>query len=180
MYMNTNIFNMTIGLSIIRKRKEKIYGYTNRCDDGKFIIFLDYDDLPIEWIEQEVKHLQETYDLGDFYIFKSSNNGIHAVCFTKVTLTELQIILLNSSVCTEYVKIPFQIGKRLLTLRLTEKNKQKPIFYERISTTKIKGLESFEHKQLIQKLFNCISKENLESNNDYENPTKLIFSNYEV
>jgi hypothetical protein len=123
MYFKFELFGYSIAINGQKPRTKDIYGYTNRCDDGKFIIFLDYDDLPIEWIKKELISLQETFEyLGDFYLLKSSECGNHAVCFSKINMTQLMMILYNSSVDIGFIRIPFQLGKRLLTLRLRKYN----------------------------------------------------------
>ena len=178
MYVKLELFGYSIAINGQQPKQHNIYGYTNRCDDGKFILFLDYDDLPIEWIKKEIEALQETYeDIGDVHLLSSSECGTHVVCFTKFTMTRLLIILHNSSVDMGFIKIPFVLGKRLLTLRLSAKGKEKIKYLGCLKHTSLNE-ESKPHKELFQNLFNCMSKEQFERNNDTcEN---IIISNYKV
>ncbi len=178
-FVKGKIFGINIGFSIMKERKEEVFGYTNRCDDGKFIVFLDYDDMPYEWVIKEIKSIQKDFNLGDFYMFKSSESSFHAVCFTKVQLGTLRTILMNSSCDENYHRVPYSIGKRLLTLRLTEKEGKKPKFNGMLLRDSPR-LESYEHKKLIHKLFRCMTDDAIISNSDFEHPTKIIIANYKV
>jgi len=101
---------------------KEVFGYTNRTRDGKYIVFLDYDRVSFDWIVDECKVLQEMFGLRTFYFFQSSKDGFHAVCFDKVKLKTLLLILSNSSVDPRYHQVPLHWGKKIWTLRLTEKN----------------------------------------------------------
>lgn len=179
MFLKYKCGRLRFGLSVMLEGKKDVYGYTNRCDDGKFIVFLDYDEIPLEWIKVELSYLQKDFNLGDFYLFEGTVGNFHAISFTKVNRNELYEILSNSSMDENYWKVPYTIGKRLLTLRFSDKKGKKPYFIGKISRVSDR-LESYEHKKLINKLFNCIDDVSLKSNNDYNCETKLIISKYKV
>jgi len=179
MIIKGSIFGRHFGFSYYKSGKKDIYGYTNRCDDGKFIVFLDYDDIPLSWIKKEIVYMQEDFNLGTFYILQSSENSFHCVCFSKVKREELINILRNSSVDDNYYLIPNTIGRKLLTLRLTNKRGMKPIFLEKIER-KSNILESYEHKKFFHRWFNIIDDGDVNRNNDLKHKSIIQFSNYKV
>ena len=156
MKFQINIGNRIIILQALFRKKrnsEYVEGYTNRCKDGKYVIFLDYDRVPIEWIMEEIKQLQEIYEIGDFYIFQSSKESYHAVCLDKVALTEYLSILHNSSVDTDYVDVPLYFGRKIWSLRLTDKNKN-PIRFVGKAKGKFSELnQSSAHTTILNNLF---------------------------
>lgn len=111
------------GFRFVHRKFEgkQMIGYTNRCIDGKYIVFLDYDDMEWDWVADELKRLQDDFELSDFWIFKSSGISYHAVCFDKVTLKEYILILKNSSCDINYQGVPLKYGQKIWTLRLTAK-----------------------------------------------------------
>lgn len=95
---------LTLGLRMVAAVTPKIVktaGIQNTCEDGMRVPFFDYDHKDIAAIQQEVRLLQETYDLGTAYLF-DSGRGIHVVCLTKVLLWECQEMLKGASVDPAY------------------------------------------------------------------------------
>ena len=180
MILKLNLWRFKLGFSLFLQGKEKVYGYTNRCSDGKFIVFLDYDDMPFEWVYDEIMWLQTDFNLGNFYLFKSSKDSYHAVCFSKLRLNELMKVIYNSSIDENYHRIPYTIGKRLLTLRASDKKNSK-IKFECCLVNDSNRLESKEHKLVFNKLFpNVLNEKQIEVNNDLGHPSKVIFSHYKI
>lgn len=138
MQFKINIMNRVFMFEFISRKKrgkETILGYTNRCTDGKYIIFLDYDNMPLQWIEYELEALQTLFNIGDFYIFQSSKESYHAVCFDKIGVHEYISLLRNSSVDENYFIVPLKHGRKIWVLRFVDKEKQ-PIRF-------VKKLEAF-------------------------------------
>ena len=81
MILRFNLLGKRIGFSfdIRNTKKEWVTGYTNRCKDGMYCICLDYDNVELEWIYPELERLQQDFNLGTFYIFRSSDSSYHAV-----------------------------------------------------------------------------------------------------
>lgn len=97
-------------------------GYNNRCADGKYVIFADYDDLALNEVIAEVQFLQEKFELSDFYIFKlDRENSWHAVCLDKVTLAECWEILHVSSCDGAFVNSVKNLNTRKWVLRIDKK-----------------------------------------------------------
>ena len=117
------------------------------------MIFLDYDNIEFSWLVEELIVLQELHDIGNFYVFESSDNSYHAVCIDKVPLHEYVKILRSSSVDPNYVNVPLYHGKKIWTLRLTDK--EKPIrFVGVIKSDKFSLFEqSSAHANILNNLF---------------------------
>lgn len=128
MRLSFTIFGWDFGLAVRNVRKFNVEGYTNRCSDGYYIVTLDYDNLEPSWIIPELKRLQEDWKLGDFLLMKS-NKGYHAVCLDKVTLKEFTSIAMSSSMDQYHFSVPLLYGKRIWTLRYSEKGGKKPYLH---------------------------------------------------
>lgn len=127
MKLHFELFGVEFGVitGVRKKLKEPIAGITNRTHDGYYIPFLDYDDMPFDWLEGELIDIQKQYNLGDLYVFASGQDKFHVVGFDKLTREEYQSLLNRSSCDANYKKIPFTWGRRVATLRATEKQGRK-------------------------------------------------------
>src|SRR3990167_11161706 len=97
-------FKITTKKNLYQLRFEKIklgdtwtVGTMNRTEDGKYIIYLDYDFLEEKHIVREIAHLQETMNLGNISLFQSSEKRFHVVGLTKLTAKEFVELMQNSS-----------------------------------------------------------------------------------
>lgn len=135
MKLNFSLFGYEIGVRMgIRKvLKEPITGITNRTQDGYYVPFLDYDSVPIEWVIEEIKELQRVMKLGELHIFRSSEESFHVVGFDKLTFKQYKMLLDKSSCDEQYKKVPFVWGKKLATLRISEKKGIVPQFFTTIT-----------------------------------------------
>lgn len=132
MKINLSLFNIEIGIiaSARKKRTETVKGITNRCEDGKYILFLDYDNIPYEWLKDELKAIQIEFSIKELFVMKSSKDSYHIISFEKMTRETYEQILHRSSCDKGYKTIPFIWGKKLNTLRISEKNGKKPEFFD--------------------------------------------------
>ena len=129
-----------------------VAGITNKCVDGKYVIFLDYDDIPLKWVMEEIHFLLQEHDLGVFHLFRT-NNGFHAICTEKVTLRKLIAIMRDSSTDAAYLSVPLRRAKKLWTLRVTKKGRL--IKYVNSSYGKRSWRQiSRPHAVLLNKLYN--------------------------
>jgi hypothetical protein len=62
-----------------------------------FTIFLDYDNIQDERLDDELIYHQELYGLGDFYVFKTNEYGRHAICVDVLTLREALDVVYGST-----------------------------------------------------------------------------------
>ena len=153
MILRFNLLGKRIGFSfdIRNQKKEWVTGYTNRCKDGMYVICLDLDNVELEWIEGELRRLQEDFELGTFYIFRSSENSYHAVCLDKVLFVELISIMESSTVDPDYLRVPLKWGKKVWTLRLTPKDKE--IEFVKAIRCGSSRKQSLAHGLLLEKVF---------------------------
>ena len=134
-------------------KNDMVAGYTNRCKDGFYITTLDYDNLELGWVVNELRRLQYQFFMGDFYVFKSGENNFHAVCFDKITLSQFVDILKNSSVDPDYMNVPLKFGKKIWTLRVTDKNSIPVEFMTMIISNHTCIRESTAHASFVEKIF---------------------------
>lgn len=135
-----------------REKSAWMHGITNRCRDGRYCLFLDYDDAPIAWIVPELRWLQQHYLIGDIHIFRSGR-GYHALSTQKFSLRDLVTVMRESSTDAAYLNVPLRRACKAWTLRFSEKKGEVPQF---ICTLKSKHefLQSGAHNEYLRKLYN--------------------------
>lgn len=161
MKWSLRIFGHEITLLGYYRPPKMVYvaGITNRCRNGEYIIFLDYDNIPVDWVIDELKFLQERYNLGDFILLRSSKNGFHAINPTKVSLNQLVTILRASSTDAAFKNVPLLRARKVWTLRTTMKKGSIPKYYLTLRhSTRREG--SRPHWRVLQKLYNLPSPRN--------------------
>lgn len=105
----------------ITKEKETLhYGIGNRCADGLYTVFLDYDSVPFEWVTEEIDLLQELYELSTAYIFKTKN-GYHVIFLDKMPLIDLLQVIHTTSIDTNYIRVPLEYARKVWVLRQSNK-----------------------------------------------------------
>lgn len=129
-----------------------VAGITNKCRDGRYVIFLDYDQVPEEWVVEEVQFLMTEHLLGDFHIFKTTN-GYHAICTDKVSLHDLVAVMRDSSTDEAYKYVPLRRARRVWTLRTTAKDGKKPEFLYTLGGLYL-NQQSKPHNDILRKLYN--------------------------
>lgn len=155
MKINFRILNREFGIQILSRKimKDQIEGYTSKCLDGKHIICIDYDQIELPWLISELTTLQEAFCLGNFYIFESSKDNYHAVCTDKLTTKDYVTIMANTSVCSNYLFIPFRYGKKLWTLRFSEKRGSCPSYILTLNSEhEGEKQKSLAHTRLLNKI----------------------------
>lgn len=156
-------------------RKQETYGYTNRCSDGKYVVFLDYDKRVLAWVREELKSLQQQFNLGTFYIFSDKQGSYHAVCPDKVTYREFLHIMNESSTDMNYRIVPQKYGMRLWTLRIGKKGNRKPQIKETVFANGSRT-QSTAHLNMLRKVFNL----KVPSTVKQDNLTRIITHRYFV
>lgn len=160
-----------------KHRTREMLGLTNLTEDGRWIVFMDFDGFEQEWVEALMPHLQDLWTLSDAYLFKSSETGFHVVIFDKMQIGELVQLLRSASCDPNYVFVPLRYGKRLWTLRASEKNGTKPEFVKLIKSKFHHRTKSLAHIIAFEKLYK-IKVVNRSRNDKLK--SKLIVSGYDV
>lgn len=106
---------------VVPERKLLHWGIGNRCNDGRYVLFLDYDHVPLEWVEEEIKLLQETcFDLGHAYIWRTKH-GLHVIFLQKLYLGRVKELLDRTSADKNYKEVPMQYARKIWVLRQSAK-----------------------------------------------------------
>lgn len=150
-----SILGRTWSVQIISRETKKYYvfGYCNRTKDGKYVVCIDYDRVASNHIRDELLALQEEYDLGTFYVFKSGRNGFHAVCVDKVPYKLFRTVISASSCDEDYVNVPVFFGRKLWVLRSTaKKDSEKPCLVFTLCRESAR-VKSRAHLLILQKFY---------------------------
>lgn len=155
-------------------------GVRNHTQDGKRVIFLDYDQILLdEMLIPELKYLQEKYKLSEFYILKSSQkpNSYHAICIDKLTSREWVQLIQETSVDQNYKLMPIMADHKSWVLRILPKgHSQEPKYLMTLESKYHKREQSKAHA-LFLKLHYGIKTKHL---NMLDNYTELPLIQYET
>lgn len=132
--------------------EEYVSGVTNKCADGRYCLFLDYDDVPYDWVVEELRFLIDDFGLGDVHVFRT-NKGFHAICTTKYCLREVVEVMRSSSIDAAYLDVPLREAKKLWTLRTSAKGGKVPVYLVTLPGSHV-GEESHAHNEILRKLYN--------------------------
>ncbi|MCS7135438.1 MAG: hypothetical protein NZ893_03305, partial [Candidatus Aenigmarchaeota archaeon] len=110
----------TFAFSLLHKPEFATVGVNNICSDGKFVVFLDYDNIKFEYLLEDLEKLSKDYGLSHFIVIKTRDKSYHAVCLEKFSLPKVQEIIDNSLCDYSYKKFPIKVDKGWI-LRITEK-----------------------------------------------------------
>ena len=145
-------FETRMYFGIFRRFNSWKTGITNRCKNGEFVLFLDYDEVPLEWVLDELKWLQSEEYLGDIHIFKTAK-GYHAVNTEKRSFTEILRLMNLTSADPHFINVPLKYGKKVWTLRTSDKkNKPKTSFVMTMKGS-IPIKQSSPHNWLLRNLY---------------------------
>jgi len=76
----------------------------------EFAVFMDYDNVKDERLIEELRYLQELYELGDFHVFATNEFGRHVICVDRLPLREALDVVYNST-CGEVFKRGIRINE---------------------------------------------------------------------
>jgi len=92
----------------------------------EFVIFLDYDNITDERLIDELRYLQELYEVGDFHILATSEFGRHAMCVDRLFLRE-DLKVVYTSTCDQVFKRGIRINEGRTWICRTYKKGDRPI-----------------------------------------------------
>lgn len=163
-----------------RKQEVEVFGFTNRCMDGLYVIFIDYDGLDEDWIIGELRRLQDEFGLSTFYLSQSSRLNHHAICLDKVPLNYFLDILKNSSVDYNYMRVPLNYGRKTWTLRTSEKRGESIKFKGILPSSNKEFKKSLAHAMKLSEMFNIPLSFFVEDKKEFDEENELIISKYKV
>ncbi len=127
-------------------------GITNRCNDGKFVLFLDYDNVPLQWIIDEITYIQTHFSLGDLHIFKTGK-GYHVINTEKRQFGTILEIMKSTTCDPHYITVPLKYGKRVWTLRISNKKGKPNIRWIMTIKGRSRCVMSSPHNWLLRELY---------------------------
>lgn len=131
-------------------------GISNRTEDGHYVVFLDYDEIGLDEIENELARLQNDFDLGNFYIFGLDRpDSFHAICCTKLTAKECQEVINESGADQAFKQAPRYFQRNRWILRVGPKGERKPPKYEETILHPCLRQESIGHLLFLKNWYNA-------------------------
>jgi len=120
------------GKKEFKKPVSTCYGITNRCGDGEYILFADYDKIYFSTLLKELDNVfkRSKKYLTQFAIFESTEsiltkNGTlgsyHVVSFAKLPYQQMREILSYMTVDDDFFNLPKTVPYRANTLRISPK-----------------------------------------------------------
>lgn len=157
------------------------YGITNRCNDGKYILFLDYDNTPDEWVIEEQRLLQRHFTgyLGNAYLFKT-RNGYHVMYLEKNSLDDIINFLALTTCDKQYKDMPLRYGRKAWVLRMSPKNdEEKSLYIRKINGGFCRRERSNAHRLALEK-FHGVPTEDFFGAGPFDDEEKLEMAYYKV
>lgn len=121
----------------IYKKPTSVTGVTSYCSDGKHVLFIDWDNC-VKWLVlEDMKRLQEKYNLPPFYLFTTKEEkesgytigNYHGICLSKHNSKEIHDMLADTNCDFNYVTMNRRSFFKSWVLRLSKKgNRPKPKF----------------------------------------------------
>jgi hypothetical protein len=120
--------------------------------------FLDYDNIvgefsedPEQRLKEELQFLQEEFQLGNFYVFETRDNGRHAVCLDALTFRNVKDVVDFSSCDLKFKSAPRINEYRCWVLRFDKKGKRgaPKYLYTVESPYEGKNLQSLGHAKYL-------------------------------
>jgi len=145
------IHNYTVFLKvqILKKLETRAEGAASRVvGTTRHVIFLDYDDIDDYHLLEELQHIQDEKNIGNFYVFQTRRNGRHAVCIDALRFRDVKDIVDYSSCDIAYKRGPRLNEYRSWVIRYTKKGKNRDApkyIYKIESPNEGKNLQSLGH-----------------------------------
>jgi len=120
-----------------------------------YTVFMDFDNIQDERLDDELVPLQELFRLGDVHVFKTSEFGRHAICIDEMSLREALDVVYSSS-CDAMFKKGIRINEyRTWILRGWEKGERERPTYLRTVESPYNGerLQSQAHAMFLQAFY---------------------------
>jgi hypothetical protein len=109
-------------IQTMKKPDVRTEGATSRIPTTALhVTFLDYDNVTDERLKEELSHLQDEFEIGNFYVLKTKNDGRHCVCIDALTFKDQKQIVDFSSCDLLFKKAPRINEYRCWVLRYAKK-----------------------------------------------------------
>lgn len=125
-----HLLGINIRVSLKKREGSEVLAVANKMGH-RYCIFLDYDYDEKLTVYEDLSGLQEHYQLGNAYVFRTKK-GFHAIFLDLVTYTELKQILDASSCDDHYKYVSRRNNNRTWVLRFTDKKNNNRVVFEEI------------------------------------------------
>jgi len=116
---------MLLKFQVMKKLNVRTSGVSSRVPNTSLhVIFLDYDNIVDERLVEELRFLQEEFELGNFYVFETRNKGRHSVCIDALRFKDVLEIVRFTSCDLMFKKAPRINEYRCWVLRYAKKGKR--------------------------------------------------------
>jgi len=169
----------TFLLRLGQKKEVLHYGIGNRTADGQYLLFIDYDTTPLEWVEEEIKYMQTKDCLGDVFLFKTKR-GIHAICLQKMPLDEVIDLLSMTSCDKNYLNVPLFYGRRVWVLRQSNKQDEEVSYIKMLPADVNFGVRSKAHYNYLRTICDVPKKDLDHADTPFDKHEDLLFAYYHI
>lgn len=146
-------YSMLLKFQIMKKLEVRVEGgVSSRIPDTALhIVFLDYDNIVDERLVEELRFLQEEFEIGNFHVFETRDKGRHALCLDALRFKGIKEIVDFSSCDTHFKRAPKINQYRCWILRFAKKgNRDEPKYlYTVESPYEGKNLQSRGHAKYL-------------------------------
>lgn len=109
-------------IQIMEKLSVRTSGASSRVPNTSLhIVFLDYDNIDDDRLKEELVFLQNEFELGNFYVLQTRNEGRHAVCLDVLRFKDIKEIIDFSNCDLMFKKAPRINEYRCWVLRYAKK-----------------------------------------------------------
>lgn len=152
-------YNILLKVQVYKKLDIRTAGVESRIPNTALhVVFLDYDNIvglfsedPEKRLTEELQFLQEEFEIGNFHVFETRNEGRHAVCLDALTFRDVKDIVDFSSCDLKFKSAPRINEYRCWVLRFASKGKRAPpkYIYTVPSPFEGKNLQSLGHARYL-------------------------------
>ena len=132
MKMNLKIGNNIIQFAAFKKPSLAIKGYTSRCEDGKHVLFLDYDMVNFDIVLADIKVISSSITHAIIFTTKEIKEGedrygnYHVICIDKFFFSEVLEIMAKTHADSYHRNLAKRTRYRAWVLRFTGKGSRSP------------------------------------------------------
>lgn len=145
-------YSVLLKFQVMKKLNVRTSGVSSRIPDTALhVTFLDYDNIVDERLVEELRDLQAEFEIGNFYVLETRDNGRHCVCVDALRFKDVKEIIDFSSCDLMFNKAPRINEYRCWVLRYAKKgNRDAPKYlYTVESQHEGKNLQSRGHAKYL-------------------------------
>ena len=163
------------------KKTQILKGMASYCEDGRHVLFIDFDNIPLWLVKQDYQRLQDKFNIPSGYLFSTKQEGdfgnFHVVCLAKFNPKEIYDMISITHSDVNFMSSPIRNKYKNWILRIGAKSrKQRPKFLSLIGEGINKTIISKAHLTLLKKLYPEIKHPKCET----DNLTKIFLQEYQA